>query len=199
MFVFRSVQMCARSARACQGEVRRRWLDGKYLGLDRAIGAHDARTCTLCRAFGGLRARDVEVLHRESPHPAWLLEARDDAAAPRAAGEKGSGALRIADGGGKADAPGVHARHAREPLDKAERLPAAVAAQERVNLVDDDKAQVMEQARDGHVLMHEECLERFRRNLQDAARMLQELALMRGGHIAMPVPDGNLGLLAQVV
>ena len=29
--------------------------------------------------------------------------------------------------------------------------------------------------------------------------MLQELALMRGGHIAMPVPDGNLGLLAQVV
>ena len=78
-------------------------------------------------------------------------------------------------------------------------MPAAVAAQERVNLVDDDKAQVMEQAWHGHVLMHEECLERFRRNLQDAARMLQELALMRGGHIAMPVPDGNLGLLAQVV
>ena len=68
-----------------------------------------------------------------------------------------------------------------------------------MNLVDDDKAQVMKQAWHGHVLMHEKRLERFRRNLQDAAWVFEQLALMRGGHIAMPVPDGNLGLLAQVV
>ena len=76
-----------------------------------------------------LRPGDIEVLHREAPGAARLLKAGDDAAASRARREKGTGALRVADGGGKPDAPRVHARHGGEALDKAKRLAPAVSAQ----------------------------------------------------------------------
>ena len=72
----------------------------------------------------------------------------------------------------------MYAGHAREALDKTERLPAAVAAHERMNLVDDDVAQVAKHARDRHVLMDQERLERFGRNLKDTTRLFDEFGLV---------------------
>jgi len=47
-----------------------------------------------------------------------------------------------------------------------------------MNLVDDDVAQVAKHARDRHVLMDQERLERFGRNLKDAARLFDEFGLV---------------------
>ena len=99
------------------------------------------------------------MLHGDTPHAARLLKAGDDAVASRPLRQEGARAFRVPDGGRKADAPGPHARHARKTLDKAERLPATVAAHERVDLVDDHIAQVAEHTRDCHVLVDQECLE----------------------------------------
>ena len=68
-----------------------------------------------------------------------------------------------------------------------------------MDLVDDHIAQVAEHARNRHVLMDQERLERLGRNLQDAARLFDELSLVRLRDIAMPVPDGDIGLFAEVV
>ena len=93
------------------------------------------------------------MLHGDTPHAARLLKAGDDAIASCSLREEGTRTLGVTDGGRKADASGLHACHAREALDKAERLTAAVAAHERMDLVDDHVAQVAEHARDRHVLM----------------------------------------------
>ena len=106
-----------------------------------------------------LRARVVEVLHGDAPQAARFLKAGDNAVASCSLREEGARALGVADGGRKADAPGLHARHARKALDEAERLAAAVAAHERVDLVDDDIAQVTKHARDCHVLVDQKRLE----------------------------------------
>lgn len=93
------------------------------------------------------------MLHGDAPHATRLLKTGDNAVASRSLREKGTRALGVADGSRKANASGLHAGHAREALDKAERLPATVATHERVDLVDDDVAQVAKHARDRHVLM----------------------------------------------
>lgn len=110
-------------------------------------------TCAYESSLLSLGARVVEVLHGDAPHAARFLKAGDNAVAPRSLREKGARVLGVADGGRKANAAGLHACHAREALDKAERLPAAVAAHERVDLIDDHVAQVAKHARDRHVLM----------------------------------------------
>ena len=117
------------------------------------------RTCAHKSSLLRLGARVVEVLHGDAPHAARLLKAGNDAVAPCSLRQKGTRAFRVSDGGRKANAPGLHARHARKALDKAERLPAAVAAHERVDFVDDHIAQVTEHAWDGHVLVDQERLE----------------------------------------
>lgn len=68
-----------------------------------------------------------------------------------------------------------------------------------MDLIDDYIAQVAKHARDRHVLMDQERLERLGRNLQDTARFFDELSLARLRDIAMPVPDRDIGLFAQVV
>ena len=87
----------------------------------------------------------------------------------------------------------------RQALNKAERLPASIAAHKRMDLVDDDVAQIAEHARNRHVLMDQERLERLGRNLQDTARLFDELCLVRLRNVAMPVPDGDVGFFAEVV
>ena len=120
-------------------------LERKHFGL--------LRTRALESSLLRLGTRVVEVLHGDTPHAARLLKAGDDAIASCSLREEGTRTLGVTDGGRKADAAGLHACHAREALDKAERLTAAVAAQERMDLVDDHVAQVAEHARDRHVLM----------------------------------------------
>lgn len=68
-----------------------------------------------------------------------------------------------------------------------------------MDLVDDDVAQVAKHARDRHVLMDQERLERLGCNLQNAAWLFDELGLVRLRDIAMPVPDRDVGFFAQVI
>ena len=117
----------------------------KHFGL---LRTHALESSLLC-----LGTRVVEVLHGDTPYATRFLKTGDNAVASRSLREKGARALGVADGGRKANAAGLHACHAREALDKTKRLPAAVAAHERMNLVDDDVAQVAKHARDRHVLM----------------------------------------------
>ena len=126
----------------------RRRLDAlarKHFGLLRTRALESSLLC--------LGARVVEVFHGDTPHAARLLKARDDAVASRPLRQEGARALGVSDGGRKADAAGLHACHTRESLDKAERLTAAVATHERVDLIDDHIAQIAKHARDRHVLM----------------------------------------------
>lgn len=111
------------------------------------------RTHALESSLLRLRTRVVEVFHRDAPHASRFLKAGDNAVASRSLREKGARALGVADGGRKANAARLHAGHARESLDKAERLPATIAAHERVDLIDDHIAQVAKHARDRHMLM----------------------------------------------
>ena len=108
-----------RQARGAPGRVDR--LDVQDVGLGALRG--------LEQRLRRLGAGGVEVLHAEAPHARRLLHARDDRLAPGAGGEEGAHGLRVADGRGKPDAARVDARHAREPLDEAQALAPAVAAQ----------------------------------------------------------------------
>ena len=86
----------------------------------------------LCAGMGPalhrLRTAHEEMLHGETPGASLLFDLRDDAAPPCAVRENLASELRVADGGRQTYAAGVDARHAREALDAAQRLPAAVAA-----------------------------------------------------------------------
>lgn len=107
-----------------RGRRRLNTLASKHLGF--------LWTCAYESSLLSLGARVVEVLHGDAPHAVRFLKAGDNAVAPRSLREKGARALGVADGGRKANAAGLHACHAREALDKTERLPAAVAAHERM-------------------------------------------------------------------
>ena len=161
--------------------------------LDGAVGG-EARGLLL----GRLRAIDVEVLHRYAPADARLLDARDHAAPSGATREDPGRRLGVADGGRQADAARADPRHAREALHQAERLCASVAAHEGVDLVDDDEAQVAKERGDGGVAVQQHRLERLGRYLQDAAGLLHEARLVRRRDVTVPVPHGDVALLAEV-
>ena len=116
----------------CRGRCRLNALASEHLSF--------LRTCACESSLLRLGTRVVEVLHGDAPHAARLLKAGDDAVASRPLRQEGTCAFRVPDGGRKANAAGLHARHAREAFDKAERLPATVAAHERVDLIDDHVA-----------------------------------------------------------
>jgi hypothetical protein len=78
-------------------------------------------------------------------------------------------------------------------------LPATVATQERVNLVDHNKAQVAKDAWDVVVAVEEHGLERLRRDLEDARGVLEHLGLVRLGDVTMPVPHRDVRLGAEVL
>ena len=68
-----------------------------------------------------------------------------------------------------------------------------------MDLVDDDIAQITEEPADVIMLVHQQGLQRFRRDLQDPGRILQQFVFVGLGNIPVPVPDGDLGLLAKIV
>ena len=146
-----------------------------------------------------LRAGNVEMLHRQPPARALALELGNHGAPPRPGREEAPRALRVADGRRQTDAPRIDARQLGQPFNQTERLPAAVAAHQRVHLVDDDEAQVAEQAHEVHMLVQQQRLERLGRDLQDAGGVFEQLGLVRLRHVAVPVPDGDVRLGAEVV
>ena len=89
------------------------------------------------------------MFHRQSPSLSCRLDPWDDRPFPGTDTEEFRRLLRIADCRRQADAPGVDACHTREPFDQAQGLSAAVAAHQRVQLIDDDESQVAEQRIDG--------------------------------------------------
>ena len=64
----------------------------------------------------GLGVLDVEMLHAQPPLAALGIDFRDDGLPPRAQGQKFAGSLRVADGCGQSDAPGIDPRNPGQPL-----------------------------------------------------------------------------------
>ncbi len=148
---------------------------------------------------GGLDILHIEMLHAQPPFDALGLDPGDDRLPPGAQGEELPRPLRVAHGGGQADAPGVDPRQTAQTLNKAQGLSAPVPPQEGVNLVDDHEPQITEELGDSGVLVEQHGLQGLRGDLQNAGGALHEPFLVALGHVAVPVPDGNVCLLAQVV
>ena len=167
------------------------------------------RLVGLCFGFqrhtgGGLRLRSlgrrlVEMLHGKPPLHPRRLDPGDQGIPPGPGGEQTAHGLRVADGRGKADPPRIDACRPSKPLDQAEGLHAAIPAQEGVDLVDDHEAQIPEQAGQLAVPADQHGLQGFRRDLQDAGGLLHQLPLVGIGDVPVPVPDGDPGLVQQVV
>nr|WP_246337551.1 hypothetical protein [Azospirillum oleiclasticum] len=78
-------------------------------------------------------------------------------------------------------------------------LPAAVGADEGVQLVDHHRVERAEQAGDLQPAADEGGLQRFRRHQQDAGRPLARLPLVRRRHVAVPAEHRHLQRLARRV
>jgi hypothetical protein len=121
------------------------------------------------RALGDPRRLAGDLCERGAVRDEQLAAARlpggiDDArVAPRRTAQPGEDVGRVADGRAQADALQVVSRDAREPLDDAEHVRAAVGAGERVDLVDDDDPQVVKQCGCVDPLRDEHDLERLGR------------------------------------
>ena len=68
-----------------------------------------------------------------------------------------------------------------------------------MDLVNDHEPQVPEEGGDGPVLVEQHGLQGLGGDLEDAGGALHEPGLVALGHVAVPVPDGDVRLLAQVV
>ena len=64
----------------------------------------------------GLGVLDVEMLHAQPPLAALGVDFGNDGFPPRAQGQKFAGSLRVADGCGQSDAPGIDPRNPGQPL-----------------------------------------------------------------------------------
>ena len=107
--------------------------------------------------------------------------------------------FRVTDGGGQTDAPGIHPRQSAQPLNEAQGLPAPVAAQQGMHLVNHHKPQVMKQPGNGGVLVQQHGFQAFRGDLQNAGGVLHHFGLVALRHVPMPVPHGNVPLGAQLI
>ena len=68
-----------------------------------------------------------------------------------------------------------------------------------MDLIDDDVAQVAKEACHGIMAVQQEGLKGFGRDLQDARGVLEQLCLMGCRDVPVPMPNGDVGLAAQVV
>ncbi len=68
-----------------------------------------------------------------------------------------------------------------------------------MNFVDNNVAQVAKQTPDRRVAVEQQRLERFRSDLQDAARLFEKLRLVGRGDIPVPSPDRDVRFLAKGV
>lgn len=153
--------------------------------------------CSSLLSLIGLRRRRKEVLKRHAPDFLCGLKARDDRRAAASCGKKAPCGLGLSDRGRQSHAARIAARRTAEPLDKAEGLKPPVASQQRMDLVDHDKAQVAEEGREIGVLVDQEGLKRLGRDLKNARGVLHEPPLggLRG--FAVPTRDGDVARLAQ--
>ena len=68
-----------------------------------------------------------------------------------------------------------------------------------MNFVDNNVAQVAKQTPARCVAVEQQRLERFRSDLQDAARIFEKLRLVGRGDVSVPSPDRDVRFLAKGV
>ena len=103
--------------------------------------------------FTCLRRGIEKMLHGEPPGLFSPLNARNDSLPAAACSQKLSCGFRVPDGGGQADPSRTAACEGAETLYQAEGLQAPVSPQERMDLINDDEAEIPEEGRDFHVLV----------------------------------------------
>ena len=64
----------------------------------------------------GLRVLDVEMLHAQPPLAALGVDFGNDGFPPRPQRQEFAGSLRVTDGGGQSDTPGIDSRNSGQPL-----------------------------------------------------------------------------------
>ena len=146
-----------------------------------------------------LGIRIEKMLHGQTPDILPAIKTWDEGPASAADREKTSGSLRVPDGCREADPSGTAAGQSAEPFDQTEGLHAPVTAQQGMDLIDDDKAQIAEQGRDFHMLVDHQRFQGLRRDLQDAGGLSDQLPLLRLRRVPVPAGYGNPGFLTQLV
>ena len=149
-------------------------------------------------ALVSLRRGGEEMLHREPPDLSAAVKPRDDRAPVAACCEEFSRQRGVADSRGQSDAARTAGGETAQPLDQTEGLAPSVGAQQRMDLIDHDEAQVAEQGGYLHVLVDHQRFQRLGRDLQDAPGLFQQAALLRLRDVAVPARHGNARLLAQL-
>ena len=81
----------------------------------------------------------------------------------------------------------------RDAAKLTDYLITAVAARKRVYLIDYNKTQVSEYARDIVRPIYQHRFKRFRRYLKHAARLLKQFLLVRRGNVSVPVRHRDAG------
>ena len=142
--------------------------------------------------------RNEKVLHGQAPAHGRLLKLRHYCASPGTAAEKIRRFLRITDRSRQTNAARIRSRKTRKPFNQTHGLPAAVAAHQRMYFINDDEAQIAEKSRNDGMLPEQQCLERFRSDLENARRMLNEFTLSRLSNVSVPCPDGDAAFGAEI-
>ena len=138
-----------------------------------------------------------EMLHAEPPADLLRGDVCDGGVPSACRTEPIRRALHIADGGGQSDPAGRYAGSLAKSGKLTEDLVAAVGAGQGVDFVDDDVAEIPEDAHEVAVAVDEHSLQRFRCDLQYPARVFHEPVLLGRGDVSVPVRDGDTGLVAQ--
>ena len=79
---------------------------GVFRGIVGLLFQH-GQGLNVCPVLSGLDILDIEMLHAQPPFHPLGFDFGDDGFPPGAHGKKGTGALRVADGGGQADSAGI--------------------------------------------------------------------------------------------
>ena len=138
------------------------------------------------------------MLHGQAPDLLSTVKTGNECPASDARGKKTSCRLRITDGRREADPSGTAGRQPAEPFNQAEGLQAPVPAQQGMYLINDNKTQIAEQERDFHMLIDHQRFQRFRRDLQNAGGLSDQLPLLRLWSVSVPAGHGNSGFLTQL-
>ena len=135
---------------------------GRRLQERPRLRRHSARPHAFLRILhniGSLRRRMIKMLHRQSPPHALCLNIGNHRSASAALRKESPGFLRISDRRGQADPARIDSCHPAEPLDQAHALPAPVAPQQRMNLIDHNISKIAEQFRHLGMLVHQQRLQ----------------------------------------
>ena len=134
---------------------------------------------------------NIEMLHAEPPAVFLSADDRCIGFASGAGTEPVYGNRQIADRCRQTDAARMVTDQPSEPAELTDDLVAAVGTRQNVDFIDDDIPQVGKQTDDVVGAVHQHRFQRFRRDLQNALRVLQELIFVGCRNVTVPVRNGN--------